>query len=113
MKQINLFKIEYNWYEGEHEEILLGKAITEEQFEFDLKEAKKYVQSQIGKKDKKSKWNVECLPEYYRELLDYLVKKHKYQVCSIDNNISYEVDDNFDKKISITKHKQVINREEL
>ena len=42
INKMNIFKIEYNWYEGEHEEILLAKDTEREQFEKDLLEAKKF-----------------------------------------------------------------------
>ena len=33
MEELNIFKIEYYWYEEEHEEILLIKDVKREEFE--------------------------------------------------------------------------------
>jgi len=41
---LNVFKVEYYWYEGEHEECLLIKAVEIEEFEKDLLEAKSFAE---------------------------------------------------------------------
>ena len=33
MTELNVFKVEYYWYEGEHEEIFLAKDVNGEEFE--------------------------------------------------------------------------------
>jgi len=50
---MNIFKLEYDWYEGEHEETLLGKETTEQEFEIDLIKARKFAESLIGNKVKR------------------------------------------------------------
>lgn len=46
---MNIFKIEYGWYEGEHEEVLLGKGVEREEFEKDLVKGKEFAESLIDK----------------------------------------------------------------
>lgn len=73
-KIFRIFKIEYNWYEGEHGEIFLGKYVEKEKFEKDLTKAKQFAKSLIGKKVKHQNYlgkgySVECLPEYYQQII--------------------------------------------
>ncbi len=108
MNELNIFKIEYDWCEGEHEETLLGKNVEREEFEKDTIKAKKFAESLIGTKIKKGNYLgkgycVQCLPEYYEQIIWFLTKKLKYVVCNFDSDIRYNVDDFPSKKISINK----------
>ena len=115
----NIFKVEYNWYEGEHEEAFLGKSIEREEFEKDLIEAKDFAKSLIGKNYKNrvylgKGYSVECLPEYYEQIIRFLVENKSYVECYFDNKISYSVDDFDDgKKIHISKCEEKTEISEL
>ena len=45
---MNIYKLCYSWYEGEYEEILLGKEVETKEFEQDLLKAREFAQSLIG-----------------------------------------------------------------
>ena len=51
-KTLNIFKISYIWCDGDCDKILIGKETTKEVFEQDLKEARDFAKSLIGKKEK-------------------------------------------------------------
>ncbi len=115
MKDFNIFKIEYDWYEGEHEEILIGKRVTVEEFEEDLAEAKRFAEGLRGKKvegDYFGKgYSVECLPEFYEQILWYLTEKKEYVYCDYDHSTSYAVEDSDKKRISVIKtEKKTVRR---
>jgi len=115
---MNIFKLEYDWYEGEHEETLLGKETTEQEFEIDLIKARKFAESLIGNKVKRGDYygrgyRIECLPEYYEQIVWFLIKKLKYIKCYFRNNISYDVSDEENKKITIDKVEAKRERREL
>ena len=119
-KSFNIFKIEYSWYEGEHEETFLGKYVDCEEFENDLKEARNFAQSIRGKvfeEDFLGKgYSVECLPEYYDQIIWFLKEKKRYIICYFDNSIYYGVDDNSnktDKVINLTKFEETTTSKEL
>ena len=91
----NIFKIEYDWYEGEHEETLLGKNIDKKKFEKDLIEAKKFAISLIGNEIKGKNYlgkgySVECLPEFYEQIIWFLINKKGYIKCNFDENTGYQ-----------------------
>jgi|SRR3989338_4255392 len=118
MAEFNIFKIQYDWYEGEHNEILVGKAVELQQFEKDLVEAKKFAESLLGKKVKKGEYlgkgySVECLPEFYEQILWFLVEKLGYKYCDYDTDICYDIDDGYKKKIKVTKVEKIIEEKEL
>ena len=118
MNDFNLFKIEYDWYEGEHYETLIGKKVSSEEFEKDLLKAKKFAEGLIGKKVKSGNYlgkgySVECLPEFYEQITWYLTKKLGYIYCYYDNYVCYSVGDSQEKKISITRCKTKIEREDI
>jgi len=118
MKNFNVFKIEYNWYEGEHGENLLAKNVELKEFEKDLLEAKKFAETFIGKKvidyNYQGKcYTVECLPQFYEQIIWFLIEERKYMLCDIDENLSFIVDDDINKKISITKSEKIIKNEKL
>lgn len=118
INHLNIFKIEYYWYEGEHEETLLGKNVERADFEKDIIKAKKFAESLIGKEIKKGEYlgkgySVQCLPEYYEQILWFLTEKLGYVECNYDEDITYYVDDSCDKKISITKSEKTIKQTEL
>ncbi len=116
--KMNIFKIEYYWYEGEHEEILLAKDVEKGHFENDLSEAKKFAEKLKGREIKDGEYlgkgyRVECLPEFYKQIIFFLKEKKGYIECDLNNNIAYLIDDDSNKKINITKSEKVIKNEEL
>lgn len=119
MKEFNIFKIEYDWYEGEHEEILLAKEIEPEKFAEDLIEARKFAESLIGIEIKDydylgKGYSVGCLPEFYNQIIWFLTNKKGYSLCYLDKDTSFRVEDgDNNKKIYIIKLKNKIERSEL
>lgn len=115
----NLFKFEYNWFEGEHEETFLGKDVSHEEFEKDLVEAREFAKILLGKKidggDYLGKgYSVECLPEYYRQLIWFLTEKKGYIEYKFYDNVSYSIDDYAtNDKIEITKSAANVNHKTL
>jgi len=117
-KTLNIFKVEYNWFEGDHDEAFLGKDVEAEQFETDLIKAKRFADSLKGKKVKGYNYlgkgySVECLPEYYAQIVWYLTEKLGYVLCDIDPYTEYDVDDFPDRKIRLTRVKKRIERHKL
>lgn len=115
---MNIFKIEYNWYEGEHDETLLGKEVELAEFEKDLTKAKEFAENLIGVKIKEGDWlgkgySVDCLPEYYQQVIWFLTEKLGYAICYYDEDITYYIDDHTGKKIVITKSEKRIESNEL
>jgi len=115
---MNIFKIEYNWYERDHDEILLGKDVKVEEFERDLLKAKKFAESLMGKEIKEGKYlgkgyNVQCLPEFYEQIIWFLTSKLGYIECFYNQNVDYDIDDYPNRKIRIIKSKQDIERNEI
>ncbi len=113
---MNIFKIFYDWYEDDHEEVLLGKAVEREEFEKDLILAKEFAKSLIGKEIKSGEWlgkgyRVDCLPEYYQQIVWFLTEKLGYTVCDYNQDVQYDVDDS--SKISIIRLEQKTERKEL
>lgn len=108
MNKIKIFKIEYFWPEGEHEETLIGKDVDVEEFEMDLLKAKKFAESLMGKKVEGNYlgkgYSVECLPEFYEQILWYLTEKLGYVHCDYDEKVVYDVDDS-SEGIEIRKYK--------
>lgn len=118
VNKLNIFKIEYYWPEDEHEETLLGKNVEREEFEKDIIKAKEFAESLIGKEIKKGEYlgkgySVDCLPEYYQQMVWFLTTKLGYIECDYDEDITYYVDDSSDKKISIHKSEKKIESKEL
>ncbi|MEK6941177.1 MAG: hypothetical protein AABW49_04740 [Nanoarchaeota archaeon] len=118
MAKLKIFKIEYNWYEGEHGEILLAKDAERGQFENDLSEAKRFAEKLKGKKIKEGEYlgegyRIECLPEFFEQIIFFLKEKKQYIECNFNNDISYFTDDDSNKKINITKSEKIIKNEEL
>ena len=114
----NLFKIEYDWYEGEHEETLLGKDIEKEGFEKDTIEARNFARNLIGKEIKRGEYlgkgyKVECLPEFYEQIIWFLINNKGYIEYCFDEDIAYSINDSADKEIAITKSENTINQTEL
>ena len=115
---MNIFKIEYDWYEGEHSETLLVKNVKREEFEKDIINAKEFAESLIGKEIKEGEYlgkgyRVDCLPEYYEQILWFLTKRLGYIECDYNEDITYNVDDYPNKKIEITKYERKNVRSEL
>ena len=40
---------------------------------------------------------VECLPEFYEQIIWFLIEKNGYKECQLNENISYIIDDNANK----------------
>ncbi len=118
-KSFNIFKIEYDWYEGDHGEIYLGKRVEKEDFEKNLIKAKKFAESLIGKKVKDYNYlgkgySVECLPEYYEQIIWFLIDKMGYIECYFNNHISYHIDDSSNgKKIELTRFEKDVKHTDL
>lgn len=118
--ELSIFKVKYTWYEGEEDWTYLGKAVTQEQFDKDIKEARDFAESLLGTKVHFTKeylgkgYSVECLPEFYRQVIWYLTEKKGYIECNIFDNFTYYVEDAMNnRKISILKSEQKIERETL
>ena len=116
-KTFNIFKIEYSWYEGEYEATFLGKWIEQREFEKDLIKAKKFAEGLIGKETKDfdylgKGYNVECLPEYYNQIIWFLMIKLRYTVCYMNNNLRYNVDSGEDN-IQVRREEEKVEREDL
>lgn len=107
MNKIKIFKIEYFWPEDEHEETLIGKDVNVEEFEINLLEAKKFAESLMGKEVEGNYlgkgYSVECLPEFYEQILWYLTEKLGYVHCGYDEKVVYDVDD-YNEGIEIRKY---------
>ena len=56
---------------------------------------------------------VECLPEFYEQIIWFLIEKNGYKECQLNENISYIIDDNANKNIDITKNEEITKRTEL
>jgi hypothetical protein len=116
---MNIFKIEYSWYEGEYDETLLCKNVKKEEFEKDLIKAKKFAESLMGKKIKEGEYlgkgyTIQCLPEFYEQIIWFLNTKLNYVECFYDQDINYDVKDvSNNKKIEITKVEKNIKRDEM
>lgn len=117
MNDFNIFKIEYDWYEGEHGEILIGKKVSIEEFEKDLIEAKRFAEGLKGKEVKGDYlgkgYSVECLPEFYEQILWYLTSNKGYIYCDYDHKISYSIRDSDEKKISVIRIEKKTERKEI
>lgn len=105
---MKIFRIGYQWYEGDCSETLLGKDVSYEEFEKDLIKAKEFAESLMGKEIKEGEhlgkgYTVECLPEFYEQIIWFLKTKLGYVDCDYDRDIKYFVDDDSDKKIHLSK----------
>jgi len=117
MTELNSFKLEYYWYEDEHEETILIKDVKREEFEKDL-EAKQFAEKIKGIKIKEGKYlgkgyNIECLPEFYEQIIWFLKEKKKYKECQFNVDISYIIDDDSNKEINIAKNEKITKRTDL
>ena len=118
MTDINVFKVEYYWYEGEHEETFLGKDVNKEEFEKDLLEARNFAEKLKGVEIKEGEYlgkgyTIECLPEFYGQIIWFLINKKEYKECQFNEDISYTIDDDSNKKIGIIKDEKTTKRTEL
>jgi len=104
---IHIFKIRYEWHEGDFGETLLAKDVTKEQFEKDLIEARDFAESLKGKEIKEVSslgkgYSTECLPEFYAQIIWFLTEKKGYSDCQYDESEEYYIDDS-EKRIGIQK----------
>lgn len=114
---MEIFKIKYEWYEGDSGETYLGKVINKFEFEENLKEALEFAKKLIGNEIEDSDYlgkgyRVECLPEFYNQIIWFLINQKGYTECSIDES-QYYVDDNSDEKIFIEKVDEEIKRVQI
>ncbi|MBS3167069.1 hypothetical protein J4403_02585 [Candidatus Woesearchaeota archaeon] len=115
---MEVFKLEYNWYEGEHEATLLGKKVEREEFEKDLIKSKEFAEKLVGKKIKEGEYlgkgyRVECLPEYYGQVIWFFTQKLDYVELYFDEDISYDLDNFSNKKLLVTRVEKKIDRIDL
>jgi len=115
---MNIFKIEYDWYDGDHSEILIGKDVNQSQFEIDILKAKVFAESLMGKEIKERDYlgkgyRVDCFPEYYEQIVWFLTSKLGYIECGYDSNILYNVEAFSNTKIGIIKSEKKVNRSTL
>lgn len=118
MDDLNIFKIRYEWYEGDFGETLLAKDTTKEQFEKDLVEARDFAESVKGKELETGSflgkgYSIECLPQFYAQIIWFLVKKKGYSECQYDEDEEYYVDDDSQKKIGVQKRVKKIVWEDI
>ena len=108
---MNIYKIEYYWHEGEHEKTFLAKDISLEEFEKDIIKAKEFAENLMGKEveyDFLGKgYSFECLPQYYMQIIWFLMNKLDYLECWINDDISYQIQDS-DNKIILQKSENKI-----
>lgn len=112
---MKIFKIAYQWHEGEYSEVLIGKDVSSEEFEKDIIKAKEFAESLIGKEIQEGEYlgkgyRVYCLPEYYEQIIWFLKKKLKYIEYEYNKDVKYMVDDFSDKKIQIIKMQKKIDQ---
>lgn len=113
MQEFNLFKVSYQWYEEDHKEVLLGKSTSKDEFERDLIKARDFAEKLIGIEIKEGSYlgkgySVECLPEYYEQIIWFLTEKRGYIECYNDEDVEYFTEDNGSNKIYIRKRVQKI-----
>ena len=115
MTYFTIFRIRYDWYDGEHNEALIAKEISKESFEEDLLKAKEFAKGLIGKKvqgDYLGKgYRVECLPAYYEQILWHLTNKSGYIYCDFYEDVEYSVED--DNPLTIIRTEKKSERNEL
>ena len=116
--ELGIFKIEYDWYEGEHDETLLAKEVSREEFEKDLIEAKNFAMNLLGINVSLGSYlgvgySVQCLPEYYEQIVWFMTNKKGYVVCNFDEDFRYNIDDSVKEQIGINVLKTVIKNYEL
>ena len=115
---MNIFKVEYNWYEDDHGEALLGKNVEREEFEKDIIKSKEFAESLIGKEIKEGEYlgkgyRVPCLPEFYEQIIWFLTEQLGYTVCYFDEDTHYTIEDSPDDKIAINRSERKIEWSEL
>lgn len=103
---LKLYKIEYSWCEGEHQESFVAKDIDREGFLKDLNDAVIFARSLLGKECEMGEWigkgySVECLPEYYEQILYYLTTEKGYVDVYYYDWYSYDVNDDNPEKIIV------------
>jgi hypothetical protein len=110
---LQIFKLEYSWYEGDCGSILLAKNVSLDEFEKDLIKSRDFAISLLGKKSSEEGYDIECLPEYYSKIIEFLKSKLGYLECRYDKNLTYSVDDYFNSSINIFKSESKVDRIQL
>ena len=110
MTHLNLFELEYNWFDGEHSSYILATTKEQHEIEKDLKEIAESVKideiDEIG-----SPSVIDCLPTAYDRIIDALVEKG-YIICTFVDDPLYKVelrDNKTDKQCAVyeIKHKTI------
>jgi hypothetical protein len=107
-EEFRVFKIEYDWCDGEHEEVFVGKEVSREEFEKDLVKAREFALSLSGKEIEEydylgKGYTSECLPQYYKQILWFLETKLGYVCCYVDDTITYGVGTWGEDKLAIER----------
>lgn len=118
MKKLRIFRIYYDWYEDDHNETLLGKEITEEEFEEDMREAVSFATSLIGKEAESGDYlgkgyKVDCLPEYYEQILWFLINKKGYINCDFDMKVQYQINAGFPDRVTAKKRIETVEWKDM
>lgn len=86
-KILHLFKLEYSWYEGEHQSTILAAAKEQEEIEQDIRDAANSLKTyQIEEKVRIYK------SDAYQKIISILEQKG-YMVCYFLSDPEYYVDD--------------------
>lgn len=100
MTELNLYKFKYYWCEGEEQTTYLAKNVNESEFLTDLAQALEFANSLRGTELETNKffeagknYGVECLPEYYAQVIYYMTEKLKYYEIDQDDRVEYILDD--------------------
>lgn len=117
MEKLRIFKIEYSWYEDEHEQVLLAKRVSPDQFEKDISAARQFAEKLRRTKADRSDYlgkgyYLECLPEFFEQIVWLLTNKKGYEPCKFDIDISYDIDD-YSKIIGITKKEKTVKQTKI
>jgi hypothetical protein len=117
-ESFNIFRVEYQWVEGEEGFTLVGKGVTRRRFEKDLSEAKRFAESLRGKEIISGEnlgkgYYTECIPEYYRQILWFLKNKKGYVYCYFDEHFAYKVDNGLGRSILVERKEKRTKRSEI
>ncbi len=114
---MRIFNIKYIWYDGDEGQTYLAKLVDKPQFEKDMKEATIFVESLIGHKvegDYIGKgYEVECLPEFYEQIIFFLINKKGYVECDNEDSEYFIGDLDSEKKITVERVSTELRRKVL
>lgn len=104
MTRLLAYKLEYYWYEGEHNSIHLAKDVTEEEFIKDLQQAIQRV-ANLDLSDSKYD-SYHSLPSDYREVIAEM-EELGYQAIDVDDRTTFEIDEEWGRKLLVSKKSTV------